>query len=166
MATELETINSLVDKLQSKDGIVRVKARKALVARGKEAVFPMIEALQSRSDWTRWEATKTLAEIGDSTSIQALIYALEDNEFAVRWLAAEGLTHIGSASLEPLLEALVHRSDSSWLREGAHHVLHDLREPKFRHQLKLVISAIEDTDSSLQTGIAAKSALDVIRQGY
>ncbi len=41
----------------------------------------------------------------------------------IRWLAAEGLIGLGEAGLRPLLEALVHHSDSAWLREGAHHVL-------------------------------------------
>lgn len=165
MAAELETIESLIKKLENKDGIIRVKAHKALVSKGKAAVFPLVEAMKNKNDWTRWEAAKALAEIGDSTSTQSLIDALEDHEFAIRWLAAEGLIHIGSSSVEPLLKALIHRSDSEWLREGAHHVLHDLRMHKFRSYIGPVISALEDIEPSLKVGIAARSALDAIRQG-
>ncbi|MFC2017729.1 HEAT repeat domain-containing protein [Chloroflexota bacterium] len=166
MTTELETIDSIIKRLESDDGIIRVKAREALVTQGKVAVPPLIEAMKNRHDWTRWEAVKTLADIRDSTATRALIDALEDHEFSIRWLAAEGLINIGSSSMEPLLKALIDRPRSSWLKEGAHHVLHDLREPKLRPLLKTVISAIEDVDSNLKVPIAAKSALDVIRQGY
>lgn len=166
MTTELETINSIIKRLESNDGIERVKAREALVAQGKAAIPPLIGALKNRHDWTRWEAVKTLADIGDPTATQALIDALEDHEFAIRWLAAEGLIHIGSASMEPLLKALIDRPRSSWLKEGAHYVLHDLREPRLRPLLKTVISAIEDVDSNLKVPIAAKSTLDVVRQDY
>lgn len=166
MTTELETIESIIKRLESEDGIVRVKAREALVTQGKAAVPPLIEAMKNRHDWTRWEAVKTLADIGDSTATQALVDALGDREFAIRWVAAEGLIHIGSASIEPLLRALIARPRSSWLKEGAHYVLHDLREPELRPVLKTVISAIEDVDSNLKVPIAAKAALDIVRQGH
>ncbi len=164
MTTELETIDSIIKRLQSDDGIEAVKAGEALVVQGKVAVPLLIEAMKNRHDWTRWEAVKTLADIRDSTATQALIDALEDREFAIRWLAAEGLIHIGSSSIEPLLRALINRPRSSWLKEGAHYVLHDLREPELRPLLKTVISAIEDVDSNLKVPVAAKSVLDIIRQ--
>jgi len=163
MTTEIETISSLINKLENEDGITRVKARKALVVHGKAAVPYLIEFMKNKNDWTRWEATKTLSEIGDSTSTQALINALDDHDFAVRWLAAEGLIHVGSPALKPLLEALIHHSDSLWLLEGVHRVLHDLREPEFRQYINPVISALEDTEPSLKVGIAARTALDAIR---
>lgn len=166
MTVDLETIDSFIKRLQSDDGIERVKAREALVAQGKVAVPLLIEAMKNKHDWTRWEAVKTLADIGDSTATQALIDALGDHEFAIRWLAAEGLIRIGSSSIEPLLKALIDNPRSSWLKEGAHYVFHDLREPKLRPLLKAVISAIEDVDSNLKVPIAAKSALDIVRQGY
>ena len=163
MLEELETISSLINKLESEDGITRVKARKSLVAQGGAAVPPLIEAMKNKNDWTRWEAAKTLAEIGDSTSVQALIDALEDDDFSIRWLAAEGLIHVGSSSLKPLLKELIQRPDSLWLLEGAHHVLHDLRDPEVGQYIRPVILALEDMEPSIKAGIAARSALDTIK---
>lgn len=159
----MNDIDALVSKLESKDSITRVKARDELVALGKAAVPSLVEALKNKRDWTRWEAAKALAQIGNSKSTLALIDALEDKEFSVRWLAAEGLINIGPSTLEPLLEALIHRSDSPWLLEGAHRVLHDLQDINSLQYIKPVISALEDIDSSLNVIMAAKSALDSIK---
>ena len=74
----------------------------------------------------RWEAAKSLSDIADPAAAPALVQALEDPETGVRWLAAEGLIRMRSACLQPLLHALTERADSVWLRDGAHHVLHDL----------------------------------------
>jgi len=74
----------------------------------------------------RWEAAKALSQIANPASIQALLEALSDKTFEVRWMAAEGLIRIGRKAVIPLLEALVEHSDSYWLREGIHHVLHDM----------------------------------------
>jgi nucleotide-binding universal stress UspA family protein len=164
--TVLETIDSLVGDLASDDGIVRVKARKSLVAMGKQVVGPLIEALKSKKNWVRWEAAKTLAEINDPSATQSLVNALEDDEFDVRWLAAEGLIHIGAKTMEPLLKALMERPDSLWLREGAHHILHDLRETNFKESVKPVLAALEDVQPSLEVASAAEEALDVIGQKH
>ncbi len=162
-ATGLETVDSLVGNLASDDSVVRVKARKSLVTMGGQAVGPVVEALKSNKHWMRWEAAKTLAQISDPAAAQALVNALEDDEFDVRWLAAEGLVHIGAKAIEPLLTALTERPDSLWLREGAHHVLHDLPEANFKQTVKPVLAALEDVQPSLEVASSAEAALDVIR---
>ena len=67
-----------------------------------------------------------MSQIGSPKAAAVLVEALEDKEFSVRWIAAEGLIHIGSDAVVPLITALKERPESVWLREGAHHVLHDL----------------------------------------
>ena len=161
-----QTVESLVGDLASEDGLVRVKARRSLVAMGGKAVDTLIEALKSKMYWVRWEAAKTLAQIGDPTAIQALVDALEDEKFDIRWLAAEGLIHTGSKVIRPLLKALTARPDSLWLREGAHHVLHDLPEADFKQTVKPVLAALEDVQPSLEVALAAEAALDKIREKH
>jgi nucleotide-binding universal stress UspA family protein len=161
---ELEIVDSLVGDLASNDGMVRVKARHSLVAIGREAVRPLVEALRSKRHWVRWEAAKALAQIGNPTATQALVDALEDEEFDVRWLAAEGLIHIGAESIEPLLKALIERPDSLWLREGAHHVLHDMDRGDLDDILRPVLGALEDVEPLLEVPSAAEAALDMIKK--
>jgi hypothetical protein len=156
------TIRSLIADLASKDGIVRVKARRQLVSYRARSVTLLIETLSSENDWARWEAAKALSQIGNPASIQALLKALSDRRFEVRWLAAEGLIRIGRKAIVPLLESLVKHSDSYWLCEGIHHVLHDMNRGKFDKVLRPVLVALEGTEPSLEVPLAARTALDAL----
>ena len=156
------TVSALLTDLGSKDGLVRVRARNSLVAIGEQAVGPLVKALAHRNQWVRWEAAKALGQIGDPTAAEALVRALEDEVFDVRWLAAEGLITLGRGALLPLLHALAERSDSEWLREGAHHVFHDLVKgsPDLKDILQPVLATLEDVEPSLEVPFAAEAALN------
>lgn len=115
------SIKNMVQALSSEKDLVRTKARRALVAAGKEAVPFLVEALKNAEPLVRWEATKALGEIGDTSAAPALVKALEDDDFDVRWLAAEGLIKLNVGGVKPLLQALVIDPYSVSLREAAHH---------------------------------------------
>jgi HEAT repeat protein len=153
------TISLLICDLASKDGLVRVRARRALVTIGSKAVAPLEVALTSKDDSTRWEAAKALGQIGDVEATAALIRSLEDEMFDVRWLAAEGLIAIGRPTLIPLLRKLTEKPDSLWLREGAHHILHGINMENMEQILLPVRNALEDIEASLVVPFAAKTAL-------
>lgn len=159
---DLGTIGSLIAELSRKDGLVRERARQSLVAIGAPAVASLIEALANPNELLRWEAAKALGEIGNPTAAPALVAALEDNVFDVRWLAAKGLISLGSEGLVPLLEALIERSDSLWLRQGAHHVLHDVSEGGLKEILRPVLAALDDIEPSVEVPFAAKTVLNVL----
>ena len=59
-------------------------------------------------------------------AVRGLAMALEDTDFEVRWLAAEGLIALGRRGLPELMEVLIRRSQSMWVRQGARHVLREL----------------------------------------
>ena len=156
------TISTLIADLGSKDGIVRVRARKSLVAIGKPSVGPLVEALASKKELVRWEAAKAIGQVDDPKATQALVKALEDDMFDVRWLAAEALIIIGKEALVPLLQALTQHSDSLWLREGAHHMFHDLADGKNLEVLRPVLTALEDVEPSVEVPLAANTALKAL----
>lgn len=156
-------IGSLIAQLASDDGLVRVNARQSLVTIGAPAVALLIEALRDANRQVRWEAAKALSEIVDPAAAPALARALQDREFGVRWLAAEGLIVLGSRGLVPVLRALVEGSDSIRLRQGAHHVLHDLaRRGDLTQVLQPVLAALEGIEPSLQVPVAAEAALEAL----
>jgi HEAT repeat protein len=161
-SSSVETISALIADLDSKDGLVRVRARRSLVAIGGLAVGPLDEALTSKKQWVRWEAAKALGQIGDPAATQALVKALEDEMFDVRWLAAEGLIAIGHGAVVPLLHALTKHSDSLWLREGAHHVFHDINIRNLKKVLRPVLDALEDIEPSVEVPRVAETALDMV----
>jgi len=145
------TIETLIKTLSSHKDKAREGARHTLVAMGKVAVPSLIEALKNKDTLMKWEAAKALSEIADPETAPVLVKALEDEEFDVRWLAAEGLIKMNIRGLKPLLEALEHRGDSAFLREGAHHVFHDLAKGGLRKSLVPVLAALE----ALEPGDAA-----------
>lgn len=159
---ENNTIESLVVELTCDDVLKCQNARRSLVSIGKEAVPFLVKSLKDRKHWVRWEAAKALAQIADPSATQALVDALRDKEFDVRWLAAEGLIKIGPKTLKPLLKALIQNSDSIWLRQGAHHVLHDMDRGNLDEIISPLLPALGDTEPSEIIPVLAKKTLDAI----
>ena len=170
-------INQLIKNLESKDGILRVKSRQELIIRGEPAIEPLVDAMSSKNEYVRWEATKAMGQIaakmvsqettgkGYHDAVQKLVEALEDKNFDVRWLAAEGLTSIGKGAIGPILNALIVRSDSLILREGAHHVFHDLIiRGIFKDKLMEITMALEDINSPVEIPFIAKTVLDAFEK--
>lgn len=159
---EMASISSLIDDLTCDDVPACQKARRALVDIGKPAIGPLIKALSDRREWVRWEATKALGQIGDPVATQVLVGALQDKLFDVRWLAAEGLIALGRTVLVPLLQALTEHPDSLRLRQGAHHILHDLRAEDLKEMLQPLLAALEDVKPAEEVPLAAKTILDTL----
>lgn len=154
-------IESLMDMLASKDGVIRQKAREALVDLGKPAVSSLTQALQnSKLDQVRWEAAKALGSINDTRSIPPLVKALEDNNSDVAWTAADSLNAFKKAAWPPLLQALIkNKSESVSLRKGAHHVLVDQKEDGFNELLSTLLKALESSSAPESSAVAANEIL-------
>jgi HEAT repeat protein len=159
----LSKIESSIAGLRSRDGMVRQKARRRLTIIGKRAVPHLIALLKDPKDDVRWEAAKALASIADTRATPGLVAALEDRTFGVRWLAAEGLIAMGRDALVPLLETLIERSNSVWLRGGAHHVLHDLARADLQELLTPVVAALDGVDPEIGIRRPATKALRELR---
>jgi predicted RNA-binding Zn ribbon-like protein len=156
-----DTIRRLVSALADRDGIRRQGARQSLVKMGRPAVAPLAEALQGAREVVRWEAAKALGDLRRPEAAPALVSALEDSDFGVRWLAAQGLISLRLAGLPTLLEALIERSNSGLLREGAHHVLRVLVHEGHHDLLAPVLAAL-DTLVPAEVPPAARHVLDAL----
>jgi len=158
------SIEFAISELANKSGFARVDAREYLVSMKDKAIPHLTEALKSKNQEVRWEAAKALAKIGDPAASQALINALEDKMFDVRWIAAEGIIGIGRKALIPLLSALTKHGESIWLREGAHHVIHDLMRKDLKAVFGPVLDAIEEPEGKLAVPLAAEKALTELKK--
>lgn len=138
------------------------RARRELVEMGDFAVPYLVDVLNHRKGWVRWESAKALGQIPGPAATEALVAALGDNNFDVRWLAAEGLIDRGRKALKPLMKALIEGSDSVALREGAHHVLFDLSHGSLREVVLPVLQALEGVEPSVVVPLKARALLDVI----
>jgi HEAT repeat protein len=164
---DVSSVDSLIEELRGKDGLARQRARNALVKIGEPALDALVTAFEDKSDIMHWEVAKALSQIGSVKAAETLIQALEDKEFSIRWIAAEGLIHVGQNGVMALLRALTERADSVWLREGAHHVFHDLLHKKMvdaktNEQLSLVLEALNHGDPVTETNGAAHKALETL----
>jgi hypothetical protein len=157
-------ISSLVAILAGCDGVERQHARERLVVIGTPAVPSLVEALTAPNRHARWEAANALGEIGDPAAAAALVEALEDEESGVRWLAAKGLIDLGREGLIPLLKALEKHSDSVWMWEGAHHVLHTLIRDGVADDALPVLEALEDLAPPIEVPTAAYHVLETLRR--
>ncbi len=160
-------IRALMDTLCDKDTLKRHRARLTLVDIGSLAVPYLIQALEDSHavECKRWESAKALSDLGDPSAAPALIDVLgQDEQFGIRWLAAEGLIAMGLNGLVPLLNALIQRSDSTWLREGAHHVLRTLAGRGLYVYVAPVLTALEDIEPAVEVPPAARAALDALSQ--
>ncbi len=152
-------VESLIASLRNDDGMVRRRARQALVEMGQAAVPALVDELDTYNDHARWESAKALCEIHAPQAAPALVERLEDDNFSVRWLAAEALIGLGRAALAPLFEALERRPASEWLRKGAHHVLSNLaKDSELCYQVQPVLDALNDVEPALCIPPAAEEA--------
>jgi HEAT repeat protein len=160
-----DTINELIATLGDHDGLARQRARHSLVSIGQPAVPALVEALTDPGGAARWEAAKALGAVRDPSAAPALVRALEDRDFGVRWLAAEGLIGLKRAGLAPLLQALVHHSDSTWIREGAHHVFRMLVDHDLHDLVAPVLAALDGAEPVLEAPSAAQTVLKALTHG-
>jgi HEAT repeat protein len=158
-----DVIAHLIVSLGHRNGAVRMHARQLLVAIGSPAVDALIGLLADRNHLVRWEAAKTLGEIADARAAPALVEALEDSDADVRWLAAEGLVSMGRDGLAALLQVLTQHPCAFWLRSGARHVLHGLRNRGLGDLVKPVLEAQEGVEPGLQVPRAAARVLDTMQ---
>jgi hypothetical protein len=121
-------LGGLIKNLSSKNGMERQRSRELLVNIGKPVINSLEELITSKDLTTRWEAVKTLGSIKEADGIPLLLTALDDEEFEIRWLAAEGLIALESVSLVPLLEQLMIKYQSVYFRLGTHHVLSEFKK--------------------------------------
>jgi HEAT repeat protein len=157
-----QAIADLLAQIASHSGVERKHARERLVALGKPAVAPLIEALADDRDIVRWEAAKAFTDLHDPSAAPALVKGLEDSDGDVRWLAAEALVGLGRAGLKPLLEALMQHPGSVELRDGAHHVLHSLRHGKLADLAEPVLKSLEGFEPDLAVPFSAETALQAL----
>lgn len=158
-ASRSSDIDTLVAALRNRSGAVRERARESLIEIGEPAVDRLIEALREPDHRVQWEAAKALGEIADPAAAPELANQLDHTDFGIRWLAAEGLIAIGREALKPLLAVVAERGEDQSIRDGAHHVLHDLAKQDLREEVSPVIEALEGPDPDVEAPRAARLAL-------
>lgn len=159
LAAEADRIATLIEGLLGGEAATRDAARRALIVTGGAAVPALADLLASPDEAARREAAIVLSSCATPDAAPALVAALEDQNSGIRWLAAKGLIAAGRGGLEPLLRELINRSESVWLRDGAHHVLRALVRRSADDPVGAVLGALEGPEPDLTVPPAAMGAL-------
>jgi hypothetical protein len=134
-------IRLIKGSLDTKNVSRKLSSRNALVKMGKRILPQLLKLSVSENVLIRMEAVKIIELIADRRSIPEFIRLLDDPEFDIRWIAAEGLIKIGRQSIRPLIKAVRDNENSIILNEGAHHVLISLfSENERKSEMTLLLS--------------------------
>ena len=153
--------NFIKGLLDTKDPVKKLAARSSLVGMGKTIIPKMHKLLDSENDLLRMEAAKVVELIADRRSVPFLINLLDDKEFEIRWIAAEGLIRIGRQSILPLLKSIRDGKSSFIFNKGAHHVLLGLLNETEKNKLMLLLQSLDDSQELGET--APVEALKAIK---
>ncbi|RMG38363.1 MAG: HEAT repeat domain-containing protein [Planctomycetota bacterium] len=157
----------LIQDLHSSDPVVRQNAREELVRRdGPQVVRALVVELTDPRQQVRWEAAKALGEIADPVAAPALVNELADEDPDVRWVAGEGLIAMGEAGLLTVLSELPKRAASVAFREGAHHVLHELKNERNAAVVQPVLDALRGPEPGVNAPPVAADALWKLRGAH
>ncbi len=162
---EEQALVSLLASLGNGDGQVRKAARRGLARIGRPAVARLIEALRSPDARLRWEAAKTLGDIGDPAAARSLVGLLDDDAGGVRWVATDALVALKFEAVVPILEGLIDRANSVWMRDAARYILNALPNRRTRQLVAPVVVALSGLEPELQAPQAAHAVLASLRTG-
>ncbi len=162
---DIAALDALIAALGSDEDGVRREARWYLVAIGHPAVLSLAAALADPRARVRLEAARTLGAIRDPKCAPALVRALVDDNFDVRWFAAEALVAVGPCGLKPLLQALVAHPPSLDLIDGTHHALYVLdKKGSLPETVRPVLEALEGPEPYANVPPAAEWALAALAE--
>jgi HEAT repeat protein len=159
-----DKLTSLIkESLDSKDSVKKLAARNALVGMGKTIIPKLHRLLNSENALLRMEAAKIVELIADRRSIPFLINLLDDKEFEIRWIAAEGLIKIGRRAILPLLKSIRDGKSTFIFNKGAHHVLLSLLKEDEKNKLPTLLLSLDDVQELGETApVEASEAIKTI----
>ena len=143
-------LSNIINDLFSKNYLLRRKAREDLLELGEPGINHLTELAKNEDESKRWEAIKLIQQIGNDETINVLLTALEDDEFSIRWLASEGVINMGKHGIIPLLETIIQKPSSTYLKRSAHHILKELRRTGiFKDNYGLVEAIANEYEDSI-----------------
>ncbi len=101
-----QSVEKLMISLKSDDLKLQKNGVRELVDIGKPALKPVIKALDDEKWRVRWYAAEILGEIGDKSAVNPLIKTFNDENSGVRSNCTIALVEIGEESVKPLIKAL------------------------------------------------------------
>lgn len=118
-------------------------------------------------DQMLWEqAIRYISHQPSEKVIKRLVWALQDDEFGIRWEASTTLARLGKKALPELLKALTDpdRVGDPRLREGAYRVLHSNLDPFYAIDITQLLQVLRGPAADIATMEAAGKILAQIEK--
>lgn len=158
MGTDPGRILEAIRDLDASDVERRTEAREFLEQGDAAVGWHLLQVLVPVGPRTRAEALRLLGHRGDPAALPAFLEALEDDDPACRWHAAEGLASLGRPALERVLVELVNYPASELLLRGLHHALRALGQRGYSEVVEPVLAAFASPTPRTDVPAAAAHA--------
>ena len=129
LAEHEEAIDILIDTFSDENPLVRFQAAKSLAQIGDESIKPLISKLNDDNPQTQKYVILALKDIGNDTVATELIDSLKSDDFAIRKFAAKAL---GEMEVKSAVDPLIELlTDPDWgVRTSATKALGDIKDKK------------------------------------
>jgi HEAT repeat protein len=126
-----------------------------------KSVQEAIEILQNFKlpSHEREQAIQYLSEQTGDEVLKALVSALHDGDFGIRWAASEALLERGEVGLKAFLLELASPRNDYNLREIAIHFFHNIKDPNFQVQAAKIEKTLKGPDPEITSMEAANKWL-------
>ncbi len=111
----------------------------------------------------RVDAVHYLADLGTEDAIQAMLEALEDDDYGVRWAVADELAKMGKRGAEIMARKMLDPNASSRVFEMALHVFKDNGDLLVRSKAERLVKALESghtIEAMTEAGNLLKELMD------
>jgi HEAT repeat protein len=148
---QTDTQRLILELLRPEDYTQKHNARLTLVKMGRKIIPQLHKQLSSSNGLLRKEVAKVVELVSDKRSIPFLITLLDDPDFDIRWIAAEGLIKIGRKSIIPILKSIRGGKSSLMLDKRAHHVLDKILYENEKIQLESLMHSLDNYHETGET---------------
>ena len=154
---------ALAEALASDDEEVHWAASQALNVLKEAALPALIQTLKAPKPHVRWHAACGLGDIGDARAAGNLAETLFDDDFSVRWAAAEALPKLGTPAIPEILHRIAHRVLTEDVCQAANHALRQLAPCVGHNRLQPVLEALCSRNAPLE---APPIADELLQTGF
>jgi HEAT repeat protein len=132
-----------------------------------ESIEQAIAVLEdvNQDELVRNDAIRFLEESGSQEAIDALIRVLSDDDFGVRWAAADALARLGAKAAPAVLRVLISPDSDDRLREAAHHIFKNNGDLVIRSEAQSLVKALESKSTNIDEMTEAAKLLAKLTTG-
>ncbi|MBW3015066.1 HEAT repeat domain-containing protein [Candidatus Woesearchaeota archaeon] len=160
-------VDEAIEKLASSSTSTRIEGSNALKSIGKEAVPKLIEALDNDNPDIRWQAARSLGDIGDERAIPKLIEKLSDKDTTLQSNVIVALGRLKAYDAVYALNKIAFdKYKASYLRRNAITALGEIVGPradevnkKLGDTIGVLTKALTDKDPQIREAAAKASGL-------